>query len=330
MIRLGIIGCSEIAYRRFLPASQKIKQLQIVAVAEEFDRSKLQLFADTYGIEGLGSFEELIKRTDIDAIYIPQPPALHYEWAKIALNSNKHVLVEKPSTTSYFNTCNLVSIAEKNELALHENYMFIYHDQIRVIREIIDSGEIGSVRLIRADFGFPLREKNDFRYSKNLGGGALLDAGGYTLRLATLLLGNAARVEAAQLCYIPGYEVDMYGCAQVSNEKNETLQVAFGMDCEYRCSLEVWGSRGKLSTNRIFTSPDGYQPFAYVEHNGKSKEIRLPKDDSFEKSIQVFLSEINSEAQRKQAYANIITQARLVEELLELSGADGGMYERHL
>lgn len=234
-------------------------------------------------------------------------------------------MIEKPSTICHADSCDLVRIAEENELAFHENYMFIYHDQIRALREIIDSGEIGSVRLMRADFGFPLREKNDFRYSKNLGGGALLDAGGYTLRLATLLLGNTAHVEAARLCRIPGYEVDMYGCAQLSNEKSETFQVAFGMDCEYRCSLEVWGSQGKLTANRIFTAPDGFRPMAYIEHAGVSKEIQLPADDSFGKSIQAFLAEISNEAQRKKSYEDIITQARLVEELRVLSGANGGV-----
>lgn len=322
MVRLGIIGCSEIAYRRFLPASQKIKQMQVVAVAEEYDRSKLQLFTDTFGIEGLGSFEELVQRTDIDAVYIPQPPALHYEWAKKALHANKHVLVEKPSATSYSDTSDLVCAAQKEGLALHENYMFIYHEQVRVIREMIASGEIGEVRLMRADFGFPLREKNDFRYVKELGGGALLDAGGYALRLASLLLGHTVHVDAAHIHGLSGYEVDMYGCAQLSNEKGEACQIAFGMDCEYRCSLEVWGSQGKLTANRIFTAPDGYQPIAYMEHAGKIKEIQLPADDSFEKSIHAFLAEISHETRRKQAYEDIVTQARLVEELRALSGAD--------
>lgn len=325
MIRLGIIGCSEIAYRRFLPASQKIEQMQVVAVAEEYDRSKLQHFTDTFEIEGLGSFEELIHRTDIDALYIPQPPALHYEWAKKALNANKHVLVEKPSTTSYTDTADLVRLAEENGLALHENYMFIYHEQMQKIREIIASGEIGEVRLMRADFGFPLREKNDFRYAKELGGGVLLDAAGYALRLAAILLGQTVHVDAARLNKIKGYDVDMYGCAQLSNEKREVCQVAFGMDCEYRCSLEVWGSRGKLTTNRIFTAPDGFQPMAYIEHVGKTKEIQLPIDDSFEKSIQAFLDEISDEARRKLQYKDIITQARLVDELRALSDVNGGI-----
>lgn len=330
MIRLGILGCSEIAYRRFLPASQKLKQMQVVAVAEEYDRNKLQRFTDTFGIEDGGSFEELIQRTDIDAIYIPQPPALHYEWAKKSLHANKHVLIEKPSTISYSDTSDLVCDAEKNRLALHENYMFIYHAQLQKIREVIVSGAIGEIRLIRADFGFPLREKNDFRYVKELGGGALFDAGGYALRLITLLLDQTVHVDAAHLYGLPGYEVDMYGCAQLSNEKGEACQIAFGMDCEYRCSLEIWGSQGKLTTNRVFTAPEGYQPTAYIEHAGKIKETQLPMDDSFEKSIQVFLSEISNEAQRRQAYDDIITQARLVEEFRVLSGANGGLHEHYL
>lgn len=325
MIRLGIIGCSEIAYRRFMPASQKIKEMQVVAVAEEYDRSRLQLFTDAFGAEGLDSFEELVRRTDIDAVYIPQPPALHYKWAKRALHVNKHVLVEKPSTTSYSDTSDLVRIAEKNGLAMHENYMFIYHEQVQAIREIIASGEIGEIRLMRTDFGFPLREKSDFRYVKELGGGALLDAGGYALRLAALLLGHTVHVDAAHLYGLSGYEVDMYGCAQLSNEKGVACQIAFGMDCEYRCSLEIWGSQGKLTANRIFTAPDGYRPLAYIEHAGNSKEMQLPVDDSFEKSIRVFLAEISNEELRKQAYEDILTQASLVEEFCALSGTDEGI-----
>lgn len=314
MIRIGIAGCSEIAYRRFLPASEKIDQMKVVAVAEEYDRSKLRQFTETYGIEGLNSFDELIQRTDIDAIYIPQPPALHYKWAKRALDEHKHVLIEKPSTTSYADTMDLVHIAETNGLALHENYMFIYHEQIQAIHKIIASGELGEIRLMRADFGFPLREKNDFRYVKELGGGALLDAGGYALRLATVLLGHTVHVDAAQLNKMQGYDVDMYGSAQLSNENGEVCQIAFGMDCEYRCSLEIWGSKGKLFTHRIFTAPSSYEPLAYIEHGGATKKIVLPTDDSFEKSIRAFLRETTYEDKRKQSYEAILTQAKLVED----------------
>ncbi|HAW15559.1 MAG TPA: oxidoreductase, partial [Clostridiales bacterium] len=126
MIRLGIIGCAEIAFRRFMPAALAVEGLKVVAVAEEYAPAKLESFKNEYGLETMTSFQELIDREDIDALYIPQPPALHFKWAKAALEAGKHVLVEKPSTTSLEDSKALVDLAASKGLALHENYMFIY------------------------------------------------------------------------------------------------------------------------------------------------------------------------------------------------------------
>ena len=120
--------------------------------------------------------------------------------------------------------------------------MFVYHTQLDWIRKKISEGTIGEVRLIRIDFGFPFRGANDFRYNKALGGGALLDCGGYTLKLASLFLGDSAKVTASQLNGKDGFEVDIYGSATLTNNEGLTAQVSFGMDNSYKCSLEVWGS----------------------------------------------------------------------------------------
>ena len=313
MIRLGILGCSEIAFRRFMPAAQKITGLNVIAVAEEYDKTKLQPFCQEYKIEGMESFDELINRSDVDAVYVPQPPAFHYVWARKALGAGKHVLIEKPSTTSLADSSDLVSLAKEKGLALHENYMFQYHSQISKIKEMLESGVIGDIRLYSAQFGFPMRSKNDFRYSKMLGGGALLDAGGYTLKLATIYLGNSIKVDSAKLNYLDGFEVDMYGNARLINDNGVVFNVAFGMDCGYRCSFEAWGSIGRLYTNRIFTAPDGYEPIVYIENNDGTKEVRLDTDSHFTTSISEFISEISSEDKRHRMYDSILTQARLVE-----------------
>lgn len=315
MIRLGILGCSEIAFRRFMPAVKDIQDLQPVAVAEEYDRRKLEGFCKEYDLEGGDSFEELIGRQDIDAIYVPQPPALHYKWAKRALECGKHVLVEKPSTTRYAWSKELTELAEVKGLALHENYMFQYHSQIREIKEFLSRGEIGDIRLIKANFGFPMRAQNDFRYNRALGGGALLDAGGYTLKLATLMLGSTVRVEAAQLNYLAGFDVDMYGSASLSNSDGMVCQIGFGMDCAYQCSLEVWGSKGRLFTNRIFTAPDGYCPQVTIEIGNKVKTVSLKADSHFQHSIEQFLLEITEPEFRKKMYEEILLQAKLVDEI---------------
>ena len=328
MIRIGILGCSEIAFRRFMPALQEVSGIQAVAVAEEYAPAKLDDFCKTYSIEGVTSFEQLLYRNDIDAIYVPQPPALHFKWAMKALSTGKHVLVEKPSTTCFEDTTKLVKKALEKGLALHENYMFKYHSQISKIKKLIASGELGELRLIRANFGFPMRSQNDFRYNKSLGGGALLDAGGYTVKLATELLAPSIKVDSAQLNGKVGYEVDMYGSASFSNSDGMICQVGYGMDCQYMCSLEIWGSTGRLFTNRIFTAPVGYKPTVLIEKGAEKKELIFAEDSSFAHSIEAFKEEVINPEKRAVMYNEILLQSKLVDTIKEIGSAVD--YEHHL
>lgn len=318
MIRLGIIGCAEIAFRRFMPAVKDIKNVQAVAVAEEYDRTKLEQFCKHYDLEAEDSFERLLAREDIDAVYVPQPPAYHYRWAKAALERGKHVLIEKPSTTGYFLSKELTDIAGSRGLALHENYMFQYHSQIETIRKILSDGRIGDVRLMKANFGFPLRAQNDFRYNKKLGGGALLDAAGYTVKLASVMLGETVKVDTAKLNYIPGFEVDMYGSASLSNSEGVVFQAGFGMDCAYQCNFEIWGSKGRIYTDRIFTAPADYRPQIRIETNQEVKVIGLEADSHFQHSIEQFLMEITDDVYRKEMYKEITLQAKLIDDIRAL------------
>lgn len=317
MIRIGIVGCSEIAFRRFMPALQEVSDICAVAVAEEYAPAKLDAFCSEYSIDGMASFEQLIGRKDIDSIYVPQPPALHFKWAMKALDAGKHVLVEKPSTTCFTDSEKIIKAAKEKGLALHENYMFKYHSQIGEIKRILASGEIGELRLIRANFGFPMRAQNDFRYNKALGGGALLDAGGYTVKLATELLGSSIKVDSAQLNKKAGYEVDMYGSASFSNADGLICQVGFGMDCQYMCSLDIWGSAGRLFTNRIFTAPVGFNPTVIIEKGAEKKEIILADDSSFAHSIEAFKEEVCTPEKRHAMYDEILLQSKLVDTIRE-------------
>ena len=334
MIRIGIICPSEIAYRRFLPALKKANGFAYIGVAvadkQEFvgasdeviarERNKAQPFVDNFGGKIFDGYEALIKSDEVDAIYVPLPPALHFKWAKSALDYGKHVLVEKPATTCYADTQNLVSLAAEKGLALHENYMFVFHDQLSLIDKIVKSGEIGDVRLYRISFGFPRRGVGDFRYSRALGGGALLDAGGYTLKLGTELLGRDVRLKAAKANYLDDFNVDMYGSATLENNNGEVAQVSFGMDNDYKCELEIWGSKGTLVAGRILTAPDGYEPNYTIKKNQEITTGKMPSDDSFLKSIKHFSNCIFDGKERKENYEKMLLQAELVEAFKELGG----------
>lgn len=341
MIKLGVICPSEIAFRRFMPALQYVEGIEFVGlgvcslkerfgaianindvtqqevIAGEYEKAKQ--FITTYGGKIFESYESIATSDEIDALYVPLPPALHFKWAKLALESGKHVLVEKPSTIHANDTKTLVEIAKKNNLALHENYMFIFHNQLNAIEDIIKSGKIGDVRLYRVSFGFPRRAQNDFRYNKSLGGGALIDAGGYTIKYATRLLGPSIEIKYAQMNYLSTDEVDIYGSAALVNNMGTTIQIAYGMDNNYKCELEVWGSKGCLNTGRILTAPAGFIPKVTIR-SGNDEEIRdLPSDDTFKKSIEHFINCINNVSIREETFNSIIKQAELVDNFKELA-----------
>lgn len=340
-MNLGIICPSEIAIRRFMPAMQQCEGFEFVGIGvyskeerygnrgisdEVFqdslakEKEKAQVFINQYGGKMFNSYREVVTSLEIDAVYIPLPPALHFKWAKMALEHGKHVLVEKPFTTSATDTNELIRIASKRSLALHENYMFTFHEQLDAIDAIVKSGELGDVRLYRICFGFPMRAANDFRYNKALGGGALIDAGGYTIRYATRLLGPTARIRYAQSNYMDQIEVDMYGSTTLTNEDGLTAQVAFGMDNNYKCELEVWGSKGTLTTGRVLTAPAGFKPTATIRKGNEEQIVELPADDAFLKSIRYFIKCINDEEIRRERYHIIAKQAELVEEFKRQAG----------
>lgn len=339
MIRIGVLGPSEIAFRRFMPALQKAgKNFQFTAigiaspqewfgdiskVSEEgikeqqaVEKAKAKKFTDQYGGNVFVGYNALISSPDIDAVYIPLPPALHFKWAKRALEEDKHVFVEKPSTTCLKDTEELIRIASGRGLALNENYMFIYHKQLELLNDVVKSGEIGDIRLYRITFGFPRRSANDFRYNKVLGGGALIDAGGYCMKYANWLLGGDAHVVTAQANYLDEFEVDMYGSATMVNSQGQVAQLAFGMDNDYRCDIEIWGSKGTITSDRILTAPEGFVPSYTIKKNQDNAIREMSADDSFFKSIQRFVNCLGDAEVREAEYELLRKQQELVQEFI--------------
>lgn len=319
MFRIGILGAADIAFNRFLPALEKVQGVQCSGVASN-SPDKLKRFVDKYNIHVYESYDEVIQDENVDCIYVPLPPVFHYEWAKKALLAGKHVFLEKPSTISAEQTRELAGIAGSMGLVLQENYMFQYHAQLADIEKIIASGELGKLRLVRTSFGFPRRAAGDFRYVKELGGGTMLDNGGYTIKLINRLLGKSTRLVASKLDYDEETGVDIFGTAEFMNADGVLAQAAFGMDCQYQCSLELWGSKGRLTTGRIYTTPDGFVPTALIETGAGSRSIELASCDAFEESIKMYLRAVDDDSVRADMAQELVRQAEFVDAVRKNEG----------
>lgn len=317
-MKIGILGAASIARNRFLPALKHINGLECGGVAARDPNSeRLLSLCSEFGIMRYPSYDALLNAEEIDAVYIPLPPAIHFEWAQKALLKGKHVFLEKPATLNLMQLKRLVILAKEHKKALFENYMFLFHTQFNKTVEVMNSGKIGKLRLIRGTFSFPRRNSGDFRYNKELGGGALLDAGGYVVKLATTILGQDTEILTATLNYEEGDDVDLYGSFTAKNGKGLIFQGAFGIDNCYQCSLEIYGQKVKLVNQRIFTAGPEVRPCLKIYSNAPVETIDLPQDDHFAKSQQYFLDLINSDAKRDEEYKAMILQAEMMNAIKE-------------
>lgn len=307
-LRFGVLGCASIAQRMTLPAMKTLSEAELVAVASR-DPGKARAFADQFGCAAVAGYEALLQRPDIDAVYLPLPPALHEPWAIRALESGKHVLCEKPAAISLPSALRMAKAAEESGRLLTENFMFLFHPQIRAIEDIVSSGDFGELRLLRATFGFPPLPEGDIRYQAELGGGALLDAGCYTLRAARHFLGDSLEILGATLnCRDNG--LDTAGSALLADSSGRTAQLAFGFDMFYQCELLLLYTRGRITAPRIFTAPPHFSPEIVVETPGSQELVNVAPHNHFAASLQDFVRQVGAGAA---GAPGLIAQAELME-----------------
>lgn len=315
---VGVLGASDIAFKRFLPALEKSELFTFAGIAAR-DATRCAPYIERFGGKAYSNYLTLIRAQDIDCVYVSLPPGLHYHWGEKVLQAGKHLLMEKPFTTSQSDTKKLLALAGKQGVAVHENYMFLFHRQIQKITGLIEANILGEIRMIRTAFTFPFRGTNDFRYQRELGGGALLDCGGYPLALASYLLGSTAKVEWASLTDPSEYGVETGGSAVLKNKSGAVAHVFFGMDDTYRCELEVWGSKASLYAPRVFTAPPEFPVKLKINGGGMEQEALVGADDQFLHSLEHLGKLIETPALREAWRRRICEQSALVEQVMRYS-----------
>ena len=315
-IRIGVLGTANIALRSIIPEIQNLKdEYDLVGVATRNLQNKTDTIPELNLIEG---YDQLLDEEIIDAVYIPLPNSMHYEWVKYSLNKGLHVLVEKSMACSHAEVVELNNIAREKDLVLVENFQFRFHSQLTYILRLLKEKLLGELRCIRSSFCFPpFSDKNNIRYNESLGGGALLDSGAYPVKLSQILLGNDVKVTSAVLNKEKDFNVDIWGGAFIEQQHGNLFsQVTFGFDHYYQCNVEIVGSKGKLYTNRIFTAGDSIKPKIILETNANGlEEVELEPDNHFRNMLLYFYKLIAGLEDRNGEYSDNINQARLLEEL---------------
>jgi xylose dehydrogenase (NAD/NADP) len=197
-LRWGILSTANITDKLLDSGTDQ----EFVAVGSR-DGARAEAYAREKGIaRAHDSYEALLADPDVDAIYNPLPNSLHVEWSIRALEAGKHVLCEKPLTRHPEDVDRVFDVAEREGRVLAEAFMWRHHPQVARARELLDSGAIGDLRVIRSAFAYLQGNPDDIRLQASLDGGGLMDVGSYCVSGCRTLAG--AEPELASADYVPG------------------------------------------------------------------------------------------------------------------------------
>ncbi|WP_328345861.1 Gfo/Idh/MocA family protein [Micromonospora sp. NBC_00421] len=312
-VRIGIMGCASIARRRVLPAMAASPGIEIAAIASR-DLDTAAETARPYGCRAVRGYQALLDLDEVEAVYIPLPNALHAPWIENALHAGRHVLAEKPMTTTAARTGELLATARSRGLVLVENMMFLHHSQHAAVRRQVADGAIGSLRSFHASFGVPRRPADDVRHRVELGGGALLDTAVYPVRAAMSFLGgDKLDVLSAVLTSRHGAHVDSCGQALLCTDDGVGAQLTFGLDHSYRSEYQLWGSEGRIVVEHAYSPPADHVPVVRLERHAGVQELRLTPDDQVANAVNAFATAVRSGHLRDDD--NALRQAVLVDDI---------------
>jgi predicted dehydrogenase len=305
----GILSTARIG-ARLAEGASKTEAADIVAVASR-DEATAQAFAAAHGIaRAHGSYEALLADPGVEAVYVPLPNAMHVEWTIRALQAGKHVLCEKPMDRRPEQVARAFDVAQEHRVVLSEAFMWRHHPQTLRLRELLDEGAIGDVRLIRACFAFVLDRDPDVRLDPALDGGGLMDVGCYCVSGARLVGGEPVSVCAQAVDGPTGVDLRLTGLLRFAGDVLAVIDC--GLDVYSRHDLEVVGSEGRL----LLADPwHAIDPKIVIERGFRQEIVEVAHADSYALELEDMAAAIAGDRAPRLGRADAIGQARTIEAL---------------
>ena len=305
-VQFGILACSNIARRRFLPALKLATGVQLAAIGSR-DVAKAEQFAREFSAPRYGTYESVLADSQINAVYVSTPPPLHAEWVHKAAAAGKHVLCEKPAFVDSAEARKAVDACRAAGVRLMEAYVPPYHPQHAKVRELVAEGRIGAPKFFEAQFMYPRPPSpDDIRFKPELLGGVFHDSAGYPV--------------AAALMHMPGKLVSI-NCVQgrdaatgvddacsitLQFSGGEIAQLYAGFGVQYRARYAVSGPNGRIEVERAFAVAPDVKTTVTLETNHSTEKIIMGPADQFRLMIEDFAVQISGGAEHKNYEADLL------------------------
>jgi predicted dehydrogenase len=285
ILRIGVLGAARITPAALIGPARSVPEVQIAAVAAR-DPGRAAAFAARHKIETIhSSYAELLADRSIGAVYLPLPNALHAEWILRAIAAGKHVLCEKPMTSNATEAAQVAEAAANAGVVVTEAFHYRYHPLISRVLELVPT--LGELRHVETRLCFPLPRFGDIRYSYELGGGAMMDAGCYTVHALRTLAGAEPEVVAARAA-LRSSQVDRAMVADYRFPGGATGRTTASLWSRHVLSLsaKVLGERGSLTIFN-YVMPQFFHRLT-VKVDGRTRRERVPGEATYVYQLRAF------------------------------------------
>ena len=264
-VRWGVLGAAQIGIRKVIPGMQKGEWGEIAAIASR-DRRKAEAAASSLGIpKAYGSYEELLRDAQIEAVYNPLPNHLHVPWTIKAAEAGKHVLCEKPLSLNAEEARTLLAVRDGTGVKIGEAFMVRTHPQWLRTREIVASGEIGTLRSISGFFSYFNRDAANIRNVHGWGGGGLMDIGCYPITTSRFVF----REEPLQVIGLierdPGWKVDRLTSAILDFPSGQSIFTCSTQLVPYQ-RMQIFGTKGRIEVEIPFNAPNDRPSRIFIDN----------------------------------------------------------------
>lgn len=338
-LKWGILGAARVN-ERLLPAIIEAPNSQLVAIASRREgaaKATLEKYApqgfDCGSVQCYDNLLGVIEDPNVEVIYCPVANNEHVTWAMHAINSGKHVLIEKPMALKVEDIEALEAAAINNNVKVMEGFMYRFHPQHARVQEIVASGLIGDVLSVRASYSFLMRPVRMYRIANGVkaGGGAMWDIGPYAIHTLRWCfgLGNAAQN------YKPLEPVSVIAHAKF-NEAGADLVTSgvldFGADKEGRARFghfdisfersrkseyEIIGTKGWVKCHAAWVFQNDVPVISWGLEDGKYAEERFAPSNHFNLEIEHFSDCVLNDKQPLLTFEDAKANCRAIELTLQ-------------
>ncbi|WP_412026850.1 Gfo/Idh/MocA family protein [Deinococcus yunweiensis] len=312
--RWGILGAARIA-RRLVPAMRAAGGEVVAIGVRDTSSEHAQAFSQKWGIPIVGGYQDVLD-SDVDAVYIPLPNDGHQPWTLAALRAGKHVLTEKPYALDAAQAREVVDVAAQTGKTAMEAFAPRCHPYLKRVRDIVQGGDLGEVRVIRSAFGFGLDNAGDIRWDATKGGGSLYDVGTYCVNTTRLLLGEPLAATAQALWTPGGVDASLSGTLEYAGAL-VTLDCGFNWGSPDTQRLTVIGTQGTLDAPYVSSPADDQAVTLTIRTADGTREEVIAPANAYTEMVTLFQQAAQGHAPNPYPPTDAVAQMRVLDALYE-------------